>query len=54
MKYAAKLTSMLQNAAAAAANVKNFKFLERVTQYIIVHQKIACFWLVKQKIDDMQ
>ena len=48
------MRGMLQIAAAAAANVKNFKFLERVTQYIAVQQKFACFWLVKQKIDDMQ
>ena len=44
---------MLQNAAAAVENVKNFKFLEKVLQYIVVHQKIACFKLVKQKIHDM-
>ena len=44
---------MLQNAAAAAADIKKFKFLERITQYIDVHEKIACFKLVKQKIHDI-
>ena len=38
---------MLQTAAAAAAYIKNCKFLERVTQFIAIYKKIAGFRLVK-------
>ena len=41
------MIGMLQTAAAAAANVKNGKFLERVTQFIAIHQKIPGFRLVQ-------
>ena len=41
------MIGMLQTVAAAAANVKNCKILERVTQFIAIHQKIAIFKLVK-------
>ena len=41
------MIGMLQTAAAAAAYIKNCKFLERVTQFIAIYKKIAGFRLVK-------